>query len=402
MALSLPLVLAFLFAAESPSPRPNLVNWEAPHVHPLEMTPDGARLLAVNTPDNRIEVFDLTSGSPALVASIPVGLDPVSVRARNDHEAWVTNRISDTVSVVNLDTLNVVATLSTGDEPADVAFAGIPQRAFVTCSGARKVMIFDPAVPETQPTEIPIEAESPRAMAAGNGKVYIAIFESGNASTVLGGGLRGDRYPPNVVSDPRGPYGGINPPPNAPNGGFQPPLNPLNPLPPRVALIVKKGSDGAWRDDNDADWTAFVSGSLAASSGRPVGWDLPDRDLAVLDTETLDVTYVRGLMNIGMALTTKPATGEVTLVGSDATNEVRFEPNVAGTFVRVEMARIEAGGVGGLSVIDLNPHLDYSVSTLPQSERDKSIGDPRGIAWNQAETRGYVSGMGSNNVIVID
>jgi hypothetical protein len=38
-------------------------------------------------------------------------------------------------------------------------------------------------------------------------------------------------------------------------------------------------------------------------------------------------------------------------------------------------------------VVDLNPHLDYSVSTLAQSERDKSLGDPRGIAWNAAGRR---------------
>jgi YVTN family beta-propeller protein len=51
----------------------------------------------------------------------------------------------------------------------------------------------------------------------------------------------------------------------------------------------------------------------------------------------------------------------------------------------------------------LNPHLvPYTAQQVVQSERDKSIGDPRGIAWNSAGTRGYVAGMGSNNVVVID
>ena len=36
----------------------SFVNYETPHVHPLPLTPDGATLLAVNTPDNRLEVFD--------------------------------------------------------------------------------------------------------------------------------------------------------------------------------------------------------------------------------------------------------------------------------------------------------------------------------------------------------
>ncbi|MBL8769693.1 MAG: hypothetical protein JNL94_20145, partial [Planctomycetes bacterium] len=35
----------------------SFVNWENPHVHPIDLTPDGATLLAVNTPDNRLELF---------------------------------------------------------------------------------------------------------------------------------------------------------------------------------------------------------------------------------------------------------------------------------------------------------------------------------------------------------
>jgi DNA-binding beta-propeller fold protein YncE len=381
---------------------PTFVNWETSHVHPLDMTPDGTRLLAINTPDNRLEVFDLTGGLLSPVASIPVGLEPVSVRVRSDHEAWVVNQISDSVSVVNLDTLNVVATLRTVNEPADVVFAGAPQRAFVSCSQARQVLVFDPENLSIGPTVIPIDAETPRAMAVSpsRDKVYVAMFASGNASTMLGG-RPGEGFPPNAVSHPGGPYGGVNPPPNAGNG-FEPPLNPANPSPPLVGLIVKKAADGAWRDDNGTDWTDFVSGPRALQSGRPVGWDLPDRDLAVIDTATLQVGYASGLMNIGMSLATNPASGELTVVGTDATNEVRFEPNVASTFVRVNMARVDPSGTTRLAVVDLNPHLDYATLSVPQSERDKSIGDPRGIVWNQTGSRGYVSGMGSNNVIVIE
>src|SRR5438093_9115330 len=94
----------------------SFVNWETAPVHPLDMTPDGTKLLLTNTADNRLEIFNLTSGSPVWTASVSVGLDPVSVRARSNTEAWVTNFISDTVSIVNLSTLNVSATLTVGDE----------------------------------------------------------------------------------------------------------------------------------------------------------------------------------------------------------------------------------------------------------------------------------------------
>src|SRR6185503_16130423 len=92
----------------------------------------------------------------------------------------------------------------------------------------------------------------------------------------------------------------------------------------------------------------------------------------------------------------------VTIVGTDATNEIRYEPNVKGKFTRVELARVDPTGPAALGVADLNPHLSYVVPTVPQADRDKSLGDPRGIAWNAAGTKGYVTGMGSNNLIVID
>ncbi|HWS88410.1 MAG TPA: hypothetical protein VN282_15670 [Pyrinomonadaceae bacterium] len=57
-------------------------------MHPLAVTPDGTRLLAVNSPENRLSVFQLKGGTPVLTAEIPVGLEPVSVAARNDREAW--------------------------------------------------------------------------------------------------------------------------------------------------------------------------------------------------------------------------------------------------------------------------------------------------------------------------
>ena len=89
----------------------SFVNWESPHVSPLDMTPNGSRLLAVNTPDNRLEIFDVSGAGLSHVASVPVGVDPVSVRARTNTEAWVVNHISDTISIVDLTTLNVIATI---------------------------------------------------------------------------------------------------------------------------------------------------------------------------------------------------------------------------------------------------------------------------------------------------
>ncbi len=397
------LVLVGLGFAVAPADS-GFVNWETPHVSPLAITPDGATLLAVNTPDNRLELFDITTGTAIPIGAVPVGLDPVSVRARTNTQAWVVNHVSDSVSIVDLTTRNVVATLQTADEPCDVVFAGSPQRAFVTCSQVNRVQVFDPANPAAAAIDIPILGEDPRAMAISpdGSKVYVAVFESGNGTTILGGGAATPGFfPPNVVSHPAGPYGGQNPPPNS-GDAFNPPQNPNNAAPPPVGLIVRKSDDGPWLDDNGGDWTDFVSGPLAAESGRPEGWDVWDHDVAEIDAETLSVSYQTRLMNLCMAVAVNPATGQITVVGTDATNEVRFEPSLNGRFLRTEIAILDSAGQAAAQIVDLNPHLTYSQATVPQPVRDLSVGDPRGIVWDPGGMVAYIAAMGSNNVLVVD
>src|SRR5882762_5829571 len=123
----------------------DFVHFESGHVHPLAMTPDGTRLLAVETPDSRVGVFDLTGAAPVRIADIPVGLEPVSVAVKGNGEAWVVNQLSDDVSIINLSTLHVRATLKVGDEPSDVVFAGTPLRAWVSVSQEDAIKLYDPA-----------------------------------------------------------------------------------------------------------------------------------------------------------------------------------------------------------------------------------------------------------------
>lgn len=399
------------------------VNWETPHVHPLDLTPDGANLLAVNTADARLEIFATHDGGLATRASIPVGLDPVSVRARTATEAWVVNAISDSISIVDLATRRVQSTLAVCDEPADVVFAAQPPRAFVSCTTTNRLLVYDAADPGEPLAEVPIAAEEPRALAvsADGSRVFAAIFESGNGTTLLSGGRRFDAMqppgsvPPDVVSDPDGPHNGLNPPPN--DGiGFEPQIG-ADYLPggahpaPEVSLIVRRDEIGRWLDDTGAAWTSLVSGAQAAQSGRVPGWTLPDRDVAIVDAFTLDVTYATGLMNLVMAIAVRPGAGEVTVVGTEATNEIRFEKNLKGRFVRVELARFAPSSPAGALRVDLNAgHLTYSdaqvaqqsnPATASQALRDRSLGDPRAIVWRGDGGRGWIAGLGSNNVAVV-
>src|SRR5436309_10167464 len=68
------------------------VHFETAQVHPAVLTPSGNRLLAVNTPDGYLRIFDVASEDhPVKVDDIAVGLEPVSVACRSDSEAWVIN-----------------------------------------------------------------------------------------------------------------------------------------------------------------------------------------------------------------------------------------------------------------------------------------------------------------------
>src|ERR1700704_1606871 len=109
--------------------------FETGQVRPLAITPDRKFLLAVNTPDAKLEIFRIKNDGLDHRASVPVGLEPVSVAIRNNEEAWVVNHLSDSVSVIELSDKNshVKRTLLVGDEPRDIVFAGhAKNRAFIT------------------------------------------------------------------------------------------------------------------------------------------------------------------------------------------------------------------------------------------------------------------------------
>lgn len=359
----------------------SFVNWESPQVSPIALTPSGSILLAVNTADNRLEVFSVQRGAISHLRSIPVGLDPVSVRARSNTEAWVVNHVSDSISIVDLPSGRVTRTITVGDEPADVVFAGSPPKAFVTLSQLNRVLVLDPANPTAVGTNVTIQGEDPRSLAVSpdGSRVYAAIFESGNHSTLLSR---------NQVNAPNGPYGGQNPPPNS-GTLFDPPIAAGLASPPDVTHIVRKQADGTWRDGNNRNWTNFVT------------WDVHDHDVAIIDVNSLAVTYANGLMTTVAGVGVAPD-GTVTVVGTEAKNEIRFEDNLNGIFIRAEMAKFAPATPASATVTDLNPHLTYTAPSTSMAERDQSIGDPRNVVWHPAGSVAYVMGLGSNNVVMVD
>src|SRR5581483_7040062 len=161
------------------------VNFESKQTCPVRLSADGTRLFAVNTPDARLSVFDVSQPSnPRLITEIPVGVEPVSVNPRNNDEAWVVNEVSDSVSIVSVSNRMVMDTLYVKDEPADVVFAG--GKAFVSAARKNQLVVFD-AITHAVITNLDLFGENPRALAVNtNGtKVYVAFALSGNHTTIV-------------------------------------------------------------------------------------------------------------------------------------------------------------------------------------------------------------------------
>ena len=88
LLLTITAALALLGGSRLPAVAQSFVNFEGKQTSPIRLSADGSRLFTVNTPDNRLSVFDVTSSrNPVLIAEIPVGLEPVSVYPLNLDEA---------------------------------------------------------------------------------------------------------------------------------------------------------------------------------------------------------------------------------------------------------------------------------------------------------------------------
>ena len=116
------LLVGSLFSLGSQTALASFMTFESGHVRPLALSPDGTRLFATNTPDNRIEVFNIDDNGITHHYSVPVGMEPVAVAARTNTEVWVTNHLSDSVSIIDLSSTppRVTRTLLVGDEPRGV------------------------------------------------------------------------------------------------------------------------------------------------------------------------------------------------------------------------------------------------------------------------------------------
>ena len=368
------------FCAISPARGGDFVHYESAHVHPLGLSPSGEQLYAINTPEARLAIFRVTRlGALVFAGDVPVGLEPVSLAVRpGTDEVWVANHLSDSVSIVDGLAGKLVATLEVGDEPTDVVFAS--GRAFVSLAGKEDlVAVYDAASRERIAT-LDIFGADPRAMAvsADGTRVALVVLESGNQTT--------------AVPFPQRPL----PPPSPPRAVIFPPLIDPSPAPASGVIVKLDRSTGKWLDETGGDWSDQVFLGFR--------FTLPDHDLFWIDAESTPPKVVQTVSAVGTNLfdvDIHPETGDVWVPNTEARNLVRFEPNLRGHLVETRVSIVDPQG-SDTRFVDLNPHIDYSVTPGPLWEIANSLALPADGIFSRKGYFYYLTAFGSAKVGVLD
>jgi YVTN family beta-propeller protein len=418
--------LALTLLAATTASAASFTTFESGQVRPLALSPDGTRLFAVNTPDDRLEIFSVSAAGIAPAGSVPVGMEPVAVAPRSNTEVWVVNHLSDSISIVDVSgaTPRVVRTLLVGDEPRDIVFGGPGGgRAFITTAhrgqqrtsadlagvpgagdpqfttagvGRADVWVFDTANLGTAVGGRPIAivtlfGDTPRALAVtpDGATVYAAVFKSGNRTTAISEGAvcNGfDTAAPCTTSQ------GFSMPGGLPG----PSTNAFNQPAPETGLIVKYDpGTSQWKDELGRNWS------------QAVRFNLPDYDVFAINASTLAQTGV--FTDVGTTLfnmAVNPVSGALYVSNTEAKNDVRFEgPGVfGGSTVQGNLAQARVTVLTGANVLPrhLNKHIDYSLLPAPAGVKDHSLATPTGMAVSPDGGTLYVAAFGSSKIGVFD
>jgi len=418
------LALRFL-AADAVTETGGFTNFETEPVRPLAMAPDGSRLFALNTADDRLEVLSPTADGLVRVGEVAVGLRPVAVAARSADEVWVVNHLSDSVSVVDTsdpERPRVVRTIQVGDEPRDIVVAGsnrdmilvaTARRAELTTPGAGRGSVWSIAAEGlgqgSPPVEVAVLATKLRALAvsADGRTAYAAVFKSGNRTAIIEPATF-DRLPPTFAPTVAAgtATAAISPTPTgtataavSPTPSVTPTLAFPTASAPSTGRIFRQQPDGAWHDEAHQ-----LVGALP--------FTLPDADVFVLDVQgtavRLQEQRVAGVGTILFNMAVQPGTGELWVTHQEANNLTRHEPRLRGKAVDHRIARLRPSTAGtgfDVQAVRLNPHRDQSPDQpLLTNEADaaQTLAQPLDIAFAVDGQRAYVTAFQSGQVAVLD
>jgi YVTN family beta-propeller protein len=424
------------------------VNFETIPTRAVALSPDGSRLFVTNTPDGRLEIFQVDAAGLTPLGSVAVGLEPVAVNARTNSEVWVVNHLSDSVSVVDVasNPPRVVRTILVGDEPRDVVFAGPSNsRVFVTAArrgqnhpndtvnetqveglGRADVWVFDAnnlgeGLSANRLALIQLFGDKPGSMGVSpdGSRVFVALVTSGNETTAIADmavcGMNGAAGGTNFSRQEDGPCplprGGM-----APGGVPAPNVNQVDgTMNPRTGIITKfDRQTGAWLDGLGRDWRAAVP------------FTLPDTDVFVIDANANPPRQVSAFAHVGtlnFSVAPHPTNGKTYVATIEAFNLNRFisvprlgafpNPNRVGGAARTadpatgkalrghlyesRIAVLDPNG--NVQLRHLNKHINYELEVQPAGVRERSVANPQGLAFSPDGNTLFVAALGSNKIV---
>jgi len=376
--------------------------FESGQVRPLALNSDATRLYALNTPDGKLEIYDVSQPQPQHVHSVPVGLEPVAIALRNDGEAWVVNTLSDNVTIVNIAAAKpyVMRVLQVGDEPQDIVFAGPEkQRAFIASAhrgqnspvdfapltpgiGRADVWVFDATSSSDEPLNIvTLFGMPPRGLAVSpdGDRVYAGIYKSGNQSSIATHNYRlfGKLSTAYGKPGPKEDANGVR----APNTG-----------------VIARYDGRRWRDYYGTDWSRFIH------------FDLPDYDVFEIDAMAAQPAVTQQYAHVGNALfniAVNPKSGALYVSNLEARNELRFEgrgersdvQTLRGRFIENRITVIKEGEV---LPRELNTHLSDANPDGSPDENARSLALPLQMQIDSSGNTLYVAAFGSAKIGMFD
>ena len=350
------------------------LNFESPHSRPIVVHPDEDRVYVVNTPSDTVDV--LHTETYEILDQIRVGVEPVSIGIKPDGtEIWVSNHVSDSVSVIDADTSSTTyhqilhtiqvfdeETKSTRfDEPVSIAFVD-DEKAYVALSSTNEIAVVDVAS-RAVTDRLTVTAQDPRAMVVRDGRLYVIPFESNNQTGVSG------CLPENMDTDPNCTFDADAHVVNAPDGNAQS-------LSLNYVLDIVRDSR------------------------------FPDRDLYVFDTETdelVEIVDTLGTLLYGIAV---DSDGNVFVAQAEARNDANGKAGTESHGLRElenraflnQITKVDCTGdtCGTPEFINLEP--------LPPDhpERDEALATPFAIQISDDDSTIVATAAASDKVFTMD
>jgi len=108
----------------------------------IALSPTTSRAYVTNRDSDSVSVID--TNAHAVITTVSVQSAPVGIAVRpDDSEVWVVNRLSGTLTIINAVSLTMVATINVGGLPDAIVFSHDGSRAYVTNDTSFAVAIVD-------------------------------------------------------------------------------------------------------------------------------------------------------------------------------------------------------------------------------------------------------------------